>query len=65
MNGRYGPYITYNGINYKIPKTVKDPTTLTLEACKVIISKEEQRKGIKEIADDDGRATTRTTRKRK
>ena len=65
MNGRYGPYITYNGINYKIPKTVKDPTTLTLEACKVIISKEEQRKGIKEIADDVGRVTTRTTRKRK
>ena len=65
MDGRYGPYITYNGVNYKIPKTVKDPSTLSLEACKDIMSKEEQRKGIKETAGADGRTTTRVTRKRK
>ena len=65
MDGRYGPYITYNGVNYKIPKTVKDPSTLSLEACKDIISKEEQRKGIKETAGADGRTTTSVTRKRK
>ena len=65
MNGRYGPYIAYKGFNYKIPKTVKDPTTLSLEACKDIVSKEEQRKGIKEAVDIAGRVTQKTTRKRK
>ena len=65
MNGRYGPYIAYKGFNYKIPKTVKDPTTLSLEACKDIVSKEEQRKGIKEAVDVAGRVTQKTTRKRK
>ena len=47
MNGRYGPYIAYKGINYKIPKSIKDPASLTLEACKEIVAKEEQRKGKK------------------
>jgi len=65
MNGRYGPYIAYNGVNYKIPKSVKDPTTLTLAACKEIVAKEEQRKGTKETANVEGEATPKATRKRK
>ncbi|MDR3129280.1 MAG: type I DNA topoisomerase [Tannerellaceae bacterium] len=36
-NGRYGPYITCKGKNYKIPKTVSDPLTLTLaDALKLV-----------------------------
>ena len=50
MNGRYGPYIAYNGVNYKIPKTIKDPESLTLEACKEIIAKESEHKAVKEPA---------------
>jgi len=65
MNGRYGPYIAYNGVNYKIPKSVKDPTTLTLAVCKEIVAKEEQRKGTKETANAEGEATPKATRKRK
>ena len=36
LNGRYGPYISYNGSNYKIPKS-KVPAELTLEECNEII----------------------------
>lgn len=64
MNGRYGPYIAYKGINYKIPKSIKDPASLTLEACKEIVAKEEQRKGMKETANAEGGITPRATRKR-
>lgn len=38
LNGRFGPYIVSNKTNYKIPKTVKDPASLTLEDCKKIIA---------------------------
>jgi DNA topoisomerase-1 len=64
MNGRYGPYIAYNGVNFKIPKSVKDPTALTLAACKEIVAKEEQRKGTKESTTEGG-ATPKATRRRK
>jgi len=37
-NGRYGPYITSKGKNYKIPKEV-DPEGLTLEDCQELIEK--------------------------
>lgn len=36
LNGRYGPYITYKGSNYKIPKNIV-PQDLNYEACKEII----------------------------
>lgn len=36
INGRYGPYISYKGSNYKIPKTT-DPVTLTLPLCEELI----------------------------
>ncbi len=42
-NGRFGPYLAYNGANYKLPKGT-DTAALTAEACKDIIEKQ----GIKE-----------------
>ncbi len=36
LNGRYGPYMTMNKVNYKVPKD-KDPAKLTLEECLSII----------------------------
>ena len=37
LEGRYGPYIKHAGSNYKIPKGT-DPSTLTEEQCKDIVS---------------------------
>ena len=39
-NGRYGPYIAYNGKNYKLPKSVKEPAGLSLQQCLEIVEKE-------------------------
>ena len=36
INGRYGPYIAFNGNNYRIPKST-EPASLTLEDCRKII----------------------------
>ena len=36
LNGRFGPYITYNKTNYKIPKGT-EPSTLTYEQCLAIV----------------------------
>jgi DNA topoisomerase I len=38
LNGRYGPYISFNKKNYRIPKSRK-PEELTLEECREIIDK--------------------------
>ena len=38
LNGRYGPYIAFNKTNYKIPKTVTDPASLSLEECRALIA---------------------------
>ena len=38
LNGRYGPYIAFDGKNYRIPKG-QEPECLTLEACRAIIAK--------------------------
>ncbi|MEY8485891.1 type I DNA topoisomerase [uncultured Parabacteroides sp.] len=55
LKGRFGPYISYQKANYRIPKTVTDPTAMTLEDCKKI------------IADAPEKAATgkKTTRKKK
>lgn len=41
LNGRFGPYITFDKKNYKIPKS-KDPKELTEEDCKVLIEAEDK-----------------------
>ncbi|MCX6249370.1 MAG: type I DNA topoisomerase [Bacteroidetes bacterium] len=43
LNGRFGPYISYNSANYKIPKSTK-PEDLTLEECMKIIKETEPSK---------------------
>ena len=43
LNGRFGPYISFNKKNYRIPKTVEQPAELTLADCKKLI--EEAREG--------------------
>ena len=66
MDGRYGPYIAYKGTNYKIPKAIKDPESLTLEACQEIISKETERRANKETADSDtGTSVLKRNKRRK
>ncbi|MDD4746123.1 MAG: type I DNA topoisomerase [Salinivirgaceae bacterium] len=45
LNGRYGPYISYQKKNFKIPKT-QDPASLTIEQCfELINSQESSKKG--------------------
>lgn len=43
LNGRFGPYISYKGNNYKIPKTEK-PEKLSLKDCEKIISAQSETK---------------------
>ena len=40
LNGIYGPYISYKGTNYKIPKSTTEPAELTFEQCMEIIEKQ-------------------------
>ena len=44
MQGRFGPYLKYKGTNYKLPKSVKDPTSLTYEECVEIINNPQEHK---------------------
>ena len=41
LNGRFGPYIAYQGNNYKLPKNVT-PAELTLEECLEIVNKQQE-----------------------
>ncbi len=41
LNGRFGPYIAYNGSNYKLPKNVT-PAALTQEECLDIVKKQQE-----------------------
>ena len=43
LNGRYGPYIAQNNMNYKIPKDI-DPKNLSYQDCLDIIAKESNKK---------------------
>ena len=54
LKGRFGPYISYQKANYRIPKTVTDPASLTLEDCKKIIAEAGEKP-----------ATKKATRKKK
>lgn len=40
MNGRYGPYLTYDGKNYRLPKALHEKASeLTYEECMAIVNK--------------------------
>ena len=41
LNGRFGPYIAFDGSNYKLPKSVT-PSELTLEECLDIVNKQKE-----------------------
>ena len=41
LNGRFGPYIAFDGNNYKLPKNVV-PADLTLEECIDIVNKQKE-----------------------
>ena len=60
LNGRFGPYISYNKSNYKIPKTQK-AEELTLEKCMELIEKQ----GPKKKTTTAKKAATGTKRKTK
>jgi len=49
LNGRYGPYITDGNKNAKIPKD-REPASLTLAECEVLIEAAPERKGKKKKA---------------
>lgn len=59
LNGRFGPYISYNKANYKIPKTMK-ADELTQEKCMELIEKQGPKK--KTTAAKTKTATTKTTK---
>lgn len=66
LNGRYGPYITRDGVNYRIPKTT-DPTALTLDDCLKLIEEQadkpafKRKKGSTKGASKSTRAATSKT----
>jgi DNA topoisomerase-1 len=40
MNGRYGPYLVYEGKNYRLPKNLHDKAVeLTYDECMKIVNK--------------------------
>jgi DNA topoisomerase-1 len=41
LNGRFGPYLAFNNLNYRLPKTVLNPADLTLEDCRNIVNTSE------------------------
>ena len=43
LNGRYGPYISYEKKNYKIPKTT-EPKELSFDDCMKIIEETQKKK---------------------
>ena len=43
LNGRYGPYLSYDGTNYRLPKSMHERAKdLTYEECMAIINKNEK-----------------------
>ena len=44
LSGRYGPYITYNGANYRIPKNLHERATeLTVDECMTLIHEQQEK----------------------
>lgn len=64
LNGRFGPYISYNKTNYKIPKTT-DPKTLSYEDCMKIIEETDKKDSKKGTKKTKATAKPKTTAKAK
>ena len=67
MNGLYGPYLTYDGQNYRLPKSLHEKAKeLTYDECMKLIEeareneKDKEKKGVKKTT---RRATRKTTKK--
>lgn len=54
LNGRYGPYISYQKKNYKIPESV-EPADLNLEACFKVIELHNQKADIRKSKSTKGK----------
>ncbi len=61
LNGRYGVYLSYKKANYKLPKEIADPASLTYKDCMKIV--EEQDSKPRRPTASRRPATTRRTRK--
>ena len=45
MNGRYGPYLVYDGKNFRLPKNMHAKASeLTLEECMTVIEAQNNKK---------------------
>lgn len=56
MNGRFGPYIAYDGNNYRLPKALREKAAeLTYDECKKIVD---------EAPEPKAKKTTRATRRK-
>ncbi|MBO4550400.1 MAG: hypothetical protein J5733_06685, partial [Bacteroidaceae bacterium] len=48
LNGRYGPYITYKGNNFRLPKNMHDRAKdLTYEECMEIVNEQSEKPAAK------------------
>jgi DNA topoisomerase-1 len=59
MNGRFGPYLKYKGVNYKLPKSVKEPANLTYEECMAFVEKADKTPSDTKPAARRGRRATK------
>lgn len=59
LNGRYGPYISYNKKNYKIPKD-KDPKSLTLADIINIIGDDFKKSELAEVSEKNNKSAQST-----
>jgi len=47
LNGRYGPYLSYDGKNYRLPKAMHERVQeLTYDECMAIVRKQEGKSGM-------------------
>ena len=64
LKGRFGPYIAYQKVNYKIPKTIEDPASLTIEDCMQLIKDAPAKTGKRGTKAAAAKETTTTAKKK-